>query len=63
MRVRVEPSRQIMPGVFVNVNDHYELPDTEATQGCDKMMDILNRVWKVSVERSTKMAQALLESA
>jgi hypothetical protein len=63
IRIRVEPSQRVRPGVFINVNDHYELSDTDTSRGCGEIMDILRRVWKDSVERAARMAHELLEIA
>ncbi len=62
IRVRVEPSVRIHPGVFIHVNDHYQVKDPEASQGCDEIIDILDSEWSKSLERSSKMSLSLMES-
>jgi hypothetical protein len=61
IRVRVEPSVRVHPGVFLNVNDHYEAQNMETGRGCDEVIDILDREWRTSLERSSKIAFSLLE--
>jgi len=62
IRVRVEPSVRVHPGVFINVNDHYEVKDTATVRGCDEIIDILDREWKSSLDRSAEIVSLLLES-
>jgi hypothetical protein len=62
IRVRVEPSVRVHPGVFINVNDHYEMKDAAAGRGCDEIIDILDREWKSSLDRSAEIVSLLLES-
>jgi hypothetical protein len=62
IRVRVEPSVQVHPGVFININDHYEVKDMATVRGCDEIIDILDREWKNSLDRSAEIVSLLLES-
>ena len=59
--VRVEPSRKIHPGVFIHVNDHYEIKDPESVLGCSEIMNILSSSWESSISQSDKIAYSLLE--
>jgi len=61
IHVRVEPSVRVRPGVFINVNDHYEAQNIETGRGCDEIIDILDREWRTSLERSSHIALSLLE--
>lgn len=54
--VRVEPSQRIKPGVFINVNDHYEFPDAK---GADEAVALLEQNWKVSMDRSLALAEGV----
>lgn len=58
--VRVEPSGRIKPGVFITINDHYDL-DPESGHGADKMLEALDESWKGSLERSLKIAEGIVE--
>lgn len=49
LRVRVEPSTRITPGIFINTNDHYEVDDPKNATGCSELMEILNTNWKSSI--------------
>src|SRR5882762_5070374 len=40
IRVQVEPSIKIHPGVYVRVNDHYEIETLQPGTGSDAMLDI-----------------------
>jgi len=62
IRVRVEPSVRVHPGVFINVNDHYEVKDTATVRGCDEIIDILDREWKSFLDRSAEIVSLLAES-
>ncbi len=62
IRVRVEPSVRVHPGVFININDHYEVKDAATARGCDEIIDILDREWKSSLDRSAEIVSLLLES-
>jgi hypothetical protein len=62
IRVRTEPSVRYPPGVYIHVNDHYEVQSAEPPQGCDEIMTVLSQVWKVSVDRAERIAHTLLES-
>jgi hypothetical protein len=65
INVWVEPSVQIQTGLFVSVNDHYEVPqpdskaDPKQPQGATQIIDILEKVWNESLARSRKMAYSL----
>lgn len=63
IRVTVEPSGQVIPGVFVRVNDHYEIEDQENPQGCREMLDILEAEGPASIVRSREIIDAVVERA
>lgn len=61
--VRVEPSRRIKPyGLFISINDHYEVTAADSPIGCDKIVDILAESWEVSMSRADEMAAKILEA-
>lgn len=65
IRVKVEPSTQISYGVYVEVNDHYDLRRSEKTiSEASEAMQILSERWSDSMKRSAAIAQkiASLES-
>ncbi len=59
--VRIEPSNRARHGVFININDHYELKDPESVLGCEAIIDMLESEWKSSVTRSQRIAITILE--
>lgn len=59
--VKVEPSQRIEYGVYVNINDHYEVEDQETSLGCGEVIDILESSWDKSIARSEKIAKKILE--
>ena len=61
--VRIEPSNRARHGVFININDHYELKDPESVLGCEAIIDMLESEWKTSVTRSQRIAITILEQA
>jgi len=60
-RVRTEPSRKINPGIFIEVNDHFECQDPTVTLGCEEILDIVNKSWESSYKRSETIIYSLLE--
>lgn len=61
IHVKVEPSVRVHPGVYVNVNDHYEVADPKSVIGSDEMRTLFERSWGESLRRSAHIAYALLE--
>ena len=49
---RVEPSELISTGVFVEVNDHYNLPQAENVEGSHEIIRILSDNFEKSIKRS-----------
>lgn len=61
IRVKAEPSSRVSPyGVFVNINDHYQIPDQESAEGSEQIIDIIRNQWESSLARSWEIAQKLL---
>ena len=58
--VKVEPSKKVAPGVFIVVNDHFEVKDESSAQGADEILEILEKSWSGSIARSLKIAQTLV---
>jgi hypothetical protein len=59
LNVRVEPSTKVKPGVFINVNDHYEQDSPEVSPGADKMLELLEASWATSLARSLTIAETI----
>jgi len=60
IQVRVEPSSQVKPGVFVTFNDHYEPKVDPPAQGCDEIIDILNSNFNSFLDISRKVAFSVI---
>lgn len=61
IRVYVEPSTKIYPGVFLRVNDHFEAEDPKNVVGADQMTELLENHWSNSYSRSKHIIYTLLE--
>lgn len=61
IRVTVGPSTKIEPGVFIRVNDHFEVENPESPLGNSEIMSILESRWSESYKRSEEMMYSLLE--
>jgi len=61
IRVKVEPSARAHPGVYININDHYEVADPKSVIGSDEIRTLFERVWGESLRRSAHIAYTLLE--
>lgn len=63
--VKVEPSRKVQYGVYISINDHYELreKEQEPALGCDEIIDILAGSWEASISKSTQIAEKIWEEA
>lgn len=53
LRVRIEPSRRIHPGVYFNVNNHYNLEE----DGIKKMLEILREQWENDMSAAFGIAE------
>ncbi len=60
--VKVEPSTAVQPGIFVDVNDHYEVEDSKSVLGAEAITGILDRMWATSYARSEQILAKLREA-
>jgi hypothetical protein len=58
--VRVEPSSKVRPGVYVQVNDHFDRSLDDDTAGCSEMMNILSTCWTASVTRALQVGRSIV---
>lgn len=58
--VTVEPSVKIRPGVYFEVNDHYQNDVADEGRSCDRMVEILNVSWQQSLERAANITRTLM---
>lgn len=61
IRIEIAPSIQVHPGVFVAVNDHFQLAEPESKTGCQQMLDIVKEEWDSFLGSSKLSALSLLE--
>ena len=51
IQVRVEPSNQIANGIFLHMNDHYQLQTSLEPAASKELVEILDQGWATSSER------------
>jgi hypothetical protein len=59
IKVRVQPSRAVSPGVFFNINDEFMLPEDE--EFAEPIADVLEKLWPVAENRALAIKDALVE--
>lgn len=62
LRVLVEPSKKVSPGVYFRINDHYQVKDLNTVMGSDEIIGILEGSWSKSLKRSNNIIHALLKA-
>jgi hypothetical protein len=60
INVRVEPSNRIRPGIYVNVNDHFEAKDQGSSE-LGNLIDVLSDDWASSRARFDRIVVAVKE--
>jgi hypothetical protein len=61
IRVKVEPSIPVSPGVYIQVNDHYQWRTAEGETALDSIIQVLQEDWEKSLTRASEAMQAILE--
>ncbi len=59
LEVSVEPSFQVKNGLFVHMNNHYDV--TNESVGCHAMLNVLRSEWNETYQRSKDFIQRLLQ--
>lgn len=59
IQATVQPSVKIIPGVYVAMNDHFELDGT-AHQGCEEIMKILQGAFEPSLTRAKRIVDQVM---
>ena len=57
INVRVEPSPRTIPGIYIDVNNHFEIKDNDL----QKVLDILKESWRDVLLNSRKIADQLMK--
>ena len=61
-RFQIQPSTQVKNGVFIDINDHYQLDSSETAYASGIEVDrLLTQQWETSVKLSRKYADQLIE--
>lgn len=50
IRVKIEPSRKVHPGIYIQINDHYETDGSGI--GCETIINIFDSSWNRSFDKS-----------
>jgi hypothetical protein len=60
IHAKVEPSAQIQPGIYIQINDHFDFTSNNGpTTGASEATQVLNNHWKDSIPRSLAIAQKI----
>jgi len=62
LKVTVEPSEKIRPGIYFTVNDHYEVEDKKSSFGANEILDVLDKNWDASINNAKEKIEKLMES-
>ena len=60
VNVKVQGSPKVNPGIWININDHYDLESNEPLERCQKALEILGRLFEESLKRSKKIAMTIV---
>lgn len=54
IRTKIEPSSKVrnMVGIFMQVNDHYEVADPKQNQSCEELIAIIEKNFDASIKKS-----------
>jgi hypothetical protein len=63
IRVKVEPSVRVENGVYLEINDHYQLvpPNETGVEAAGKLIGLLSSNWKSSRERAQRIIEGVLD--
>ena len=58
---KVEPSKKVEFGVYIEINDHYELiSEPDAPTNIDSLVTILSERWQASMQRGLEIANKIV---
>jgi hypothetical protein len=60
IQARIQALRDRKNGILVSINDHYFIPDYETHMGCESVIDILQKNWKESIDRSDSWINTII---
>jgi hypothetical protein len=59
--VKVEPSKKVHPGVYFNINNHYEVEDRSKSIGANEIVKTLKQMWQKSIDKSFDITNKLIQ--
>lgn len=64
IRITVAPSTKTTPapGVYIGVNDHFQLKDPKSLMGCSQILEMLQGTWEESLRMAKESSEKLLEA-
>lgn len=60
INITVEPSSLVKVGIFMNINDHYELSNPDECVGSEKIIDLLINRFDESIKRSEEIIDQIM---
>lgn len=61
IRIAVEPSVKVMPGIYIGVNDHYDLSRQKASvTTAEPALSVVRENWEMSLQLRERAAQKIL---
>jgi hypothetical protein len=63
VNVKVEPSARIKPGIYVQINDHYDADGERLAESPDHVLVALTEKWDQSIQMSDRIVAAVKELA
>lgn len=61
LTVKIEPSQVVKDGLWIDVNDHYEIKEGQDSSGSDLLLQTLDERWQDSYNHSKDIIDKLLE--
>ena len=60
VQATVQPSVKVVPGIYVAVNDHYELKEQDPQVGCAEIIDLVENAFEPSIKRSDTIIDQIM---
>ena len=61
IRIKVEPSNLVRPGVYIQVNDHYQWDIDQGDTAVEHVLGVLKEGWSQSLERADGFVESIVE--
>jgi hypothetical protein len=63
VRVQIQPSVRVDPGVFCSINDHYAAEKDQGSAGCEMLINNLRDYWSASMQKSREIILKIIEES